>query len=78
MPLQMRETGTQGGEIDFLQYLASVERTQLTAFLSTNIGKAQLAKLGKKLTNVDTGASTVSAAAAPAHGRGGHTPVAAD
>jgi hypothetical protein len=41
---QMRETGRQGGEIGFLQYLASVERTQLAAFLGTNVGKAQLAK----------------------------------
>jgi hypothetical protein len=40
----MRETGRQGGEIGFLQYLASVERTQLAAFLGTNVGKAQLAK----------------------------------
>lgn len=43
------ERGTEGGEINFLQYLESVERTQLQAFLNTNVGKAQLAKMGKKM-----------------------------
>ncbi|KAG5191530.1 hypothetical protein JKP88DRAFT_251519 [Tribonema minus] len=46
---EMRETGTQGGEITFTQYLASVERTQLATFLGTNMGKAHLAKVGKRL-----------------------------
>ncbi|CAM9528607.1 unnamed protein product [Chrysoparadoxa australica] len=45
---EMKESGTQGGEISFLEYLAAVQNTQLQTFLSTNAGKAQLAKLGKK------------------------------
>merc|ERR1712091_548172 len=42
----MREQGTQGGEIDFPQYLKAVERTQLATFLQSNHGKAQVAKAG--------------------------------
>ncbi|CAM9382766.1 unnamed protein product [Phaeothamnion confervicola] len=41
---EMRETGTQGGEINFLQYLEAVERTQLQTFLNSTAGRAQLAK----------------------------------
>ncbi|CAM9340287.1 unnamed protein product, partial [Discosporangium mesarthrocarpum] len=43
----MRETGTQGGEITFLQYLEAVERTQLNVFVQTSVGRAQLTKTGK-------------------------------
>ena len=42
----MTETGTQGGEIDFPQYLARVERTQLLTFISSPMGAAQVAKAG--------------------------------
>jgi len=42
----MRETGTQGGEIDFLTYLRAVEKTQLMTFLNSAHGKAQVAKAG--------------------------------
>ncbi|CAM9462411.1 unnamed protein product [Sphacelaria rigidula] len=45
----MRETGTQGGEIDFLQYLEAVERTQFSTFLQSSAGRAQLAKTGRKM-----------------------------
>lgn len=44
----LKESGKQGGEISFVQYLESVERTQLKSFLGTNLGKTQLTKLGKK------------------------------
>lgn len=37
----------QGGEINFLQYLEAVERTQLNTFVQSSVGKAQLAKAGK-------------------------------
>lgn len=36
----------QGGEIDFLQYLEAVERTQFSTFLQSSAGRAQLAKTG--------------------------------
>ncbi|CBJ30770.1 conserved unknown protein [Ectocarpus siliculosus] len=42
----MRETGTQGGEIGFLEYLEAVERTQLNTFVQSSVGRAQLAKTG--------------------------------
>ena len=42
----MRETGTQGGEINFPQYLERVERTQLLTFISSPMGSAQVAKAG--------------------------------
>ena len=42
----MRETGTQGGEVNFLQYLEAVEKIQLMAFLNSSMGKAQVAKAG--------------------------------
>ncbi|CAN0330895.1 unnamed protein product, partial [Pylaiella littoralis] len=42
----MRETGTQGGEIGFLEYLEAVERTQLNTFVQSSLGRAQLAKTG--------------------------------
>ena len=42
----MTETGTQSGEIDFPQYLARVERTQLLTFISSPMGAAQVAKAG--------------------------------
>ena len=35
----MHEFGRQGGEINFSQYLQSVERVQLNMFLETNSGK---------------------------------------
>ncbi|CAM9803409.1 unnamed protein product [Ectocarpus sp. 12 AP-2014] len=44
----MRETGTQGGEIGFLEYLEAVERTQLNTFVQSSVGRAQLAKTGTK------------------------------
>ena len=40
----MKETGTQGGEINFPQYLERVERTQLLTFISSPMGSAQVAK----------------------------------
>jgi hypothetical protein len=66
-PHQMRETGRQGGEIGFLQYLASVERTQLAAFLGTNVGKAQLAKksMGGGHSSSNTNSSSNSRRAKP-------------
>ena len=42
----MKETGTQGGEINFPQYLERVERTQLLTFISSPMGSAQVAKAG--------------------------------
>ncbi|KAJ1454297.1 hypothetical protein M885DRAFT_465557, partial [Pelagophyceae sp. CCMP2097] len=42
----MRETGTQGGEIDFSAYLRAVEKTQLVTFLNSAAGKVQVAKAG--------------------------------
>ncbi|CAM9563118.1 unnamed protein product [Ectocarpus sp. 12 AP-2014] len=45
----MRETGTQGGEIGFLEYLEAVERTQLNTFVQSSVGRAQLAKTGRKI-----------------------------
>ena len=42
----MQEQGTQGGEIDFPQYIKAVERTQLATFLESAHGKAQIAKAG--------------------------------
>lgn len=53
----MRETGTQGGEIDFLTYLRAVEKTQLMTFLNSAHGKAQVAKAGsaRKLMGASLG-----------------------
>ena len=42
----MTESGTQGGEINFPQYLERVERTQLLTFISSPMGSAQVAKAG--------------------------------
>ena len=42
----MTESGTQGGEITFPQYLQAVERIQLKTFINSSTGKAQIAKAG--------------------------------
>lgn len=42
----MKETGTQGGEINFLQYLTAVEKTQLLTFIHSSMGRAQIARAG--------------------------------
>ena len=44
----MKETGKSGGEISFLQYLASVEKTQLFTFLDSSMGQAQVARSGSE------------------------------
>ena len=36
----MTETGTQGGEISFPQYLSADEKTQLQTFLQTSLGQS--------------------------------------
>lgn len=42
----MRENGVQGGEIDFPTYIKAVERVQISSFLQSAQGKAQIAKAG--------------------------------
>mmetsp|Transcript_31120 Transcript_31120/g.71959 ORF Transcript_31120/g.71959 Transcript_31120/m.71959 type:complete len:127 (+) Transcript_31120:524-904(+) len=43
----MQETGTQGGEIDFFQYLEAVERTQYQTFMTTSMGRNLRSSKGK-------------------------------
>merc|ERR1711998_798683 len=45
----MQETGTQGGEIDFFQYLEAVERTQMQTFMNSSVGRNLRTAKGGKL-----------------------------
>ena len=44
----MVETGSEGGEIDFLTYLDAVNRAQLSMYENREFGQAALAKSGKQ------------------------------
>mmetsp|Transcript_18761 Transcript_18761/g.24772 ORF Transcript_18761/g.24772 Transcript_18761/m.24772 type:complete len:279 (-) Transcript_18761:249-1085(-) len=44
----MKESGTEGGEISFLQYLEAVQKTQMETFLATSLGKKVAKKLGEQ------------------------------
>jgi len=44
---EMKETGSEGGEITFLQYLEAVQKTQLEKFLATSLGKKSCQKVGR-------------------------------
>ena len=44
----MKETGREGGEIDFLQYLGAVERTQYQTFMATSMGRNLRSSKGGK------------------------------
>ena len=44
----MVETGSEGGEISFLQYLDAVNRAQLSMYENSEFGQAALAKSGRQ------------------------------